>query len=156
MSEQSTATEPEQQARPTVWRWWLALAVVLVLVVGLFAVSRGVLQSDPATWMLPAKERITADSTQFTALVTRRGCNSGVTGEVYAPEVTYTADEILVTFSVAAEPWNLVESANCQGNEMVRYLVTLDEPIGSRMLVDGGCTWEAPHCVQWPRGVSPN
>ena len=154
MSEHVTTT-PQQQQKRLRRRWWLLL-IILLIVVGLaagIAVSRGAWRSDPATWEVSLRtgaETPGPDSTEFTALVTRQGCNSGVTGDVNDPKIVYSAEEIVVTFSVAAEPWNLVDANTCPGNERVPYLVTLDEPIRDRWIVDGGCTLAPQDCVRWP------
>ncbi|MEU4420783.1 hypothetical protein AB0F81_09160 [Actinoplanes sp. NPDC024001] len=76
-------------------------------------------------------------STTFTALVSRLGCNSGVTGEVLAPRIEPRRSEVVVTFSVAAKPPG--EVASCQGNDQVPYEVDLGEPLNGRPLVDGQC-----------------
>ena len=69
-------------------------------------------------------------------LVTRVGCNSGVTGKVEEPEVEVKSDRVIVTFVVSpGEPG----SADCQGNPEVPFLLTLPEPLGNRALADGQC-----------------
>jgi hypothetical protein len=59
-----------------------------------------------------------------------------VTGTVNPPEVRMTADKFVITFTVSPGP---PQSANCQGNPGVPYVVELPEPLGARALVDGAC-----------------
>ena len=90
-----------------------------------------------ALWDLAPGERIDADSTTVTALVTRLGCNSGVTGDVNTPAVAVTAGEIVITFTVSPLQTGV---ASCPGNDQVEYLIELPEPLGDRQLIDGACT----------------
>ncbi len=90
----------------------------------------------PAVWELQSDQRLTTSSTGFTAIVSRLACNSGVTGDVVAPDVEFGESEIVVTFQVEPED---PDAADCQGNEWVPYDVTLTEPIGDRALIDGQC-----------------
>ena len=86
-------------------------------------------------WTVEPSQRLDPSSTGFTALVSRLACNSGVTGEVYAPKVQVGEDEIIVTFSVA--PTEGAQS--CPSNDLVPHRVDLGEPLGDRSLVDGQC-----------------
>lgn len=90
-----------------------------------------------ALWELAPGHRIDADSTTVTALVTRLGCNSGVTGDVNTPEVAVTVAEIVITFTVSPMQSGV---ASCPGNDQVEYLIELPEPLGARQLIDGACT----------------
>lgn len=91
---------------------------------------------DAAVWALRPNSSIDRSSTTFTALVSRLGCNSGVTGKVLAPEIQMSKSAVVVTFSVApGKPGG----ANCQGNNEVAYEVDLGEPLLDRKLVDGQC-----------------
>jgi hypothetical protein len=89
-----------------------------------------------ATWYLAPSQSLDSGAMRFTALVSRLGCNSGVTGTVNPPEVRMTADKFVITFTVSPGP---PQSVNCQGNTGVPYLVELPEPLGARALVDGAC-----------------
>ena len=89
-----------------------------------------------AVWALASDSDITADSKEFTAAVTRLGCNGGVTGRVLAPQVETT--ETRVTISFEAESVG-PGAFTCPSNDYVPYLVVLDEAIGNRELVDGQC-----------------
>lgn len=82
------------------------------------------------------------------------GCASGFTGTVLEPQVTYEAEQIVITTVV--EPLD-DEAATCPSNEWVAATVELSEPIGDRELIDGLCL-EAEyagtaHCMdpaRWP------
>ncbi len=87
-----------------------------------------------ATWELAPGQQLTESSTTFVALVTRTGCNGGVTGDVEEPEISYDDSEIVVTFTVTPGP---PDSATCPSNKAVPYEVELDEAIDGRSLVDG-------------------
>lgn len=100
----------------------------------------GVVMADPgakapATWELAPDQALTADSTSFTALVTRTGCNGGVTGEANAPDVELTNEQLIITFTVS--PGEPPLGADCPGNDTVSYEVELPESVGDRSLVDG-------------------
>ncbi len=91
---------------------------------------------DPAIWELAPGQNLTADSTEFDVLVTRSGCNSGVTGDVSEPVIDFgTGGKISVSFTVPHS-----DGGSCPGNDAVRVTVRLGEPIGYRALVDGQCS----------------
>lgn len=90
---------------------------------------------DIAIWSLAPGQDLNQDSTEFTALVTRLGCNSGVTGQVMGPGVVITGSRVVVSFTVPPSPGGL-----CPGNDSVSVKVRLAEPLGGRALVDGQCT----------------
>lgn len=93
-------------------------------------------EGEAAVWDLGPSSGIDGSSTTFTALVSRLSCNSGVTGEVLAPDIQFSESTVAVTFSVApAGPGG----GDCQGNEEVAYEVALGEPLLDRNLVDGQC-----------------
>jgi hypothetical protein len=81
-------------------------------------------------------QSVQKSSTKFTALVSRLGCNSGVTGQVLAPEIQMSESEVVVTFSVAPRQPG---PATCPGNDQVSYEVDLGEPLGNRAFIDGHC-----------------
>lgn len=91
---------------------------------------------DVAVWDLGPGQRLGPSSTTFIALVSRFGCNSGVTGEVLAPEVRLEEAEVVVKFRVMPETRG---PADCPSNNQVSYEVDLGEPLGDRALVDGEC-----------------
>ena len=89
-----------------------------------------------ASWKIAPGEEVGPTSKQLQVLVTRVGCNSGVTGNVEEPEIEVNSDRVIVTFVVTpGEPG----SADCQGNPDVHFRLTLPEPLGSRALADGQC-----------------
>jgi hypothetical protein len=89
-----------------------------------------------AVWRVESKQALDEGSTRFTALVTRLGCNGGVTGTVNSPDVQITPDRIVITFTVSPGP---PKGATCPGNGAVPAVVELPEPLGARALVDGAC-----------------
>jgi hypothetical protein len=112
---------------------FLVTAVVVMLANGC-----GVLPDDSAaaTWTVAPNQEIDASTSELRLLVSRLGCNSGVTGEVQKPDVRVDDEQVVLTFAVEPdEP----SSATCQGNDQVPYDVVLPEPLGDRSLVDGQC-----------------
>jgi hypothetical protein len=93
-------------------------------------------RADAAVWTLAEGSSLQPSSTRFTAVVTRLGCNNGVTGDVLAPAIRLGETEVVVTFTVAPKA---SDPASCPGNDQVRYEVVLDEPLRGRALVDGQC-----------------
>ena len=81
------------------------------------------------------RAHLTEAATTITAYVTRLGCNTGRTGEVLKPTVTRSANDVVVTFRVAATSG----VQRCPSNDGVRVVVDIGEPIGRRVLVDGAC-----------------
>jgi len=91
---------------------------------------------DAAVWTTDPDALPSSSASTFTALVSRLGCNSGVTGEVMRPGVVLSDTEVVITFTVeAADP----RAGDCQGNDAVPYVVDLGQVIGDRALVDGRC-----------------
>jgi hypothetical protein len=124
---------------------WLALAS-MALLVHLAGCVTADGDSATAVWELAPETSVEAASTTVSVLVTRLGCNSGVTGAVNRPDVTITAREIVVRFTVS--PGEPEGGADCQGNNPVEYVLELDEPVGERRLVDGACrTTEASSTI---------
>jgi hypothetical protein len=93
-------------------------------------------RGDAAVWVLKPDQSLHRSSTTFTALVSRLGCNNGVTGQVLAPEIHASDSEVVVTFSVAAKQPG---PATCPGNDQVSYEVDLGERLQGRALIDGQC-----------------
>jgi hypothetical protein len=90
---------------------------------------------DAATWSIDPGAPPSPTSSTFTALVSRLACNGGVTGTVLRPGVVATATEVVVTFTVADD----IDGGTCPDNDEVPYEVELGQPLGDRVLVDGGC-----------------
>ena len=111
----------------------MSVVVAGVLLGGCGALPGG---TADASWTLAPGQEVGPTSEQLQVLVTRVGCNSGVTGKVEEPEVEVKSDRVIVTFVVSpGEPG----SADCQGNPEVPFLLTLPEPLGNRALADGQC-----------------
>jgi hypothetical protein len=91
---------------------------------------------DAATWSVDPDAPPSPAASTFTADVTRLGCHGGETGEVLHPGVVVTDDEVVVTFTVAADAGTFT----CPGNDQVPYEVDLGQPLGDRRLVDGSCS----------------
>ena len=111
-----------------------------VLCVGVLASAGALLLSgcsgsDAAGAVWTLDQQVGPDTTSFTAMVKRSGCNNGITGEVQTPDVEVEEDEVVVTFTVKPDQ----TEATCPDNDEVRYKVVLPEPIGDRRLVDGQC-----------------
>lgn len=108
--------------------------------------------SDPAFWAMP-QQQLDSTSTTFVANVVRLGCNGGVTGEVFEPEIVIDDSRIVITFTVESAP-----AGRCPTNDAVPYVVDIGQPIGDRQLVDGACLpggaaastmWCGPDGVRW-------
>ena len=95
-----------------------------------------VLTGETATWQLGNSMNLGSDSTSIEVEVTRLGCASGVTGVTLTPIVTYTSKQISIRIDV--EPFD-GDVADCQGNDAVPVVVQLDQSLGERTLIDGGC-----------------
>ncbi|QTV79195.1 hypothetical protein [Microbacterium sp. NIBRBAC000506063] len=109
----------------------IAVASVLMLA-GCGSAARG----DIATWELRDAASVTASTTELEVLVTRLGCANGETGDVHVPQVSYENDRVIVRIDVEPLPSG---AYNCQGNDAVPVTVSLSEPLGDRLLVDGAC-----------------
>jgi len=91
---------------------------------------------DTATWQIGTPASVDNTSTEIEVEVTRLACSSGVTGNTLPPVVSYEPHQIVIHIDV--EPFGDA-GGNCQGNNPVPVVVTLDEPVGERTLVDGSC-----------------
>lgn len=91
----------------------------------------------PATWALdpdfPAPD---AGTTELHVLVWERACSSGrpTTGRMSAPVVEYAPDTVTITIGVRP----VGGDQDCQGPPGTPAIVTLPQPLGDRMLLDGG------------------
>ena len=90
----------------------------------------------PASWTWGSPGKPGAATRTFDALVTESACASGhpAAGRIIGPVVVPAADEVLVFFGVHPLPGN----QDCQGNPSTRVPVDIGEPLGSRLLRDGG------------------
>jgi hypothetical protein len=103
-------------------------------------------EATEATWV--PLGLVDADSTSIEIGVTRTACANGVTGALQDPLVDYGTDRIVITARV--EPNGLTE-ADCQGNDVVRTVVELTEPVGQRELFDAICLDRAKLDYAWCR-----
>ena len=125
----------------------LAGAVAIAAVVALTGcVGASDSEATRATWI--PLGLISSESTSIEIGVTRTACANGATGALQDPIVAYTADRITITARV--EPNGLTE-ANCQGNDVVRSVVDLTEPVGQREIFDGVCLDRAYADYAWCR-----
>jgi len=93
-------------------------------------------EGGPATWAHDPAAEIGPDTTAFTAWVTERYCASGRSSadRIIRPDVQVSTEAIVVTFRVR----RLTGAQACPGNPPTPVTVTLPEPLGDRMLLDGG------------------
>jgi hypothetical protein len=114
---------------------------------------------ETATWRISNPTSLGRYSTSIEVVVTRLGCSSGVTGETLAPVVTYKSEQNAIRIDV--EPFG-GGAADCQGNDAVPVTVQLDQPLGERTLIDGGClridaadTAACTSDLRWQRDADP-
>lgn len=115
---------------------WVAGGAVAVLAGCTTGGAAGSTTGDLATWELAAPTSVTTETRGLDLRVTRAGCSGGVTGDVLEPRVQYEDDRVVVTTDV--EPLG-DGTWTCPGNDAVAVTVELDEVLGNRELVDGGC-----------------
>ncbi|QGG94346.1 hypothetical protein [Actinomarinicola tropica] len=97
------------------------------------AVPEGV---EAVTWALdPAYPEPGADATELHVLVSSSACSSGepLGDRLIGPQVEVTDDEVAVAFAAAPLP---AGAYTCQGSPPDAVVVTLDEPVGDRTIVD--------------------
>lgn len=75
------------------------------------------------------------DQTEVEVLVTEQACNSGgdARGRIVEPAIIAAADSVTVVFAVRPRDGG----HDCQSNPETPFLLTLDEPLGDRSLLDG-------------------
>lgn len=110
-------------------------------------------EGDTAVWEITNPTDLDRDSTTVSVAVTRVGCSSGITGNLLDPSIDYESDRVVIRIDV--EP--LEGEADCPGNDAIALDVQLDEPLGQRTLVDGGCLREdaaatilCTNSTRWP------
>ncbi len=141
----------------TLWLRMRRAAAAGALVIGVVWIL-GACAADPstATWEVARGEQLTADTSEFTAIVSRVGCSSGVQGEPQTPEIEFTDSEIQITFTIAPR----IDGGTCEGTLGVPVDIDLGEPIGDRSLVDGEChpgstAWSTAFCLEEGVRYSP-
>ncbi len=90
-----------------------------------------------AAWAFdPDQPEPDATTQVFDALVTEMSCNSGkpADGRIVGPQIVKTAETVLVFFAVRPRPG----AHDCPSNPATRVTVDLGEPLGNRVLLDGG------------------
>lgn len=101
---------------------------------------------ETAVWEIDPARAPRGDTRVIAAMVSRLGCASGETGEVYAPSVVEKDDEVVVTFTVAPLRDGV---ALCPANKPVPYSITLERPLGDRALLDGACERKDAMTTSW-------
>ena len=91
---------------------------------------------DDAVWTVQPGHQVGPESTTFTAMVRRLGCNNGITGDVQESSVRVEEEAVVVTFYVEPNP----RDASCPANDEIPVSVELPEPLGDRKLLDGQCS----------------
>lgn len=123
-------------------------AIVAVALLTACEVLAPLTPAGPALWFLPPDAEIDVDTTSFTALVMEVNCASGQSseGRIVGPEISYDADQVVVTFAVRPLPGT---AQACPSNPAAAVKVTLNEPLGDRRLIDGGADppREPPACA---------
>lgn len=105
-------------------------AVPLLLVLGAC--------SGAASWTHDQDAEIGPETTAFPAWVTETGCAGGQpsTDRVEGPDIQVSQESILVTFRV--RKLSAFGASTCPSNPATLVSVGLPEPLGDRMLLDGG------------------
>jgi hypothetical protein len=93
--------------------------------------------AGPATWSIDPTSNPAGSSTSFIAEVLEQSCASGQSpaGRILEPRIAYGASQVVVTLFVSAAPG---DSQTCEGNPTAPYEVHLAQPLGGRVLMDGG------------------
>ena len=93
-------------------------------------------QAEPATWWVAPGETLGATTTVVKAILNERACASGQSpdGRVQEPVIEYTAESVTVTISVVRRSG----FEDCPSNPDFPMEITLTEPLGERVLLDGG------------------
>ena len=89
----------------------------------------------PARWWVdPVAIPLADDARSIPASIRERACASGRSpeGRVNEPTIEYGIDAITVSFTVQG-----LGMAQCPGNPSHAFVIELDEPVGSRALLDG-------------------
>lgn len=116
------------------WTKWGFVAVVVAAVGSGYWFSLGPGAASVASWRPDGT--VNGQSLQLPVLVNEDECASGAsaTGRIQQPDIQYRRDAVVITIRVAVRSG----SEDCQGNPDTPYVVQLEEPIGTRELLDGG------------------
>ena len=90
----------------------------------------------PATWAFAPGQDIGPETSEFVAMVTEGACASGQSSEdrIAEQQLDLEPGRIVVTFRVR----RLDGVQECPGNPPSAVQVDLGEPLGDRLLLDGG------------------
>jgi hypothetical protein len=100
-----------------------------------------------ATWRVTGD--IDPESSTFTVMATERNCAGGQAPTDRKVTDAVIADELTATVFVLVEP--VQGDATCPGNPEFEHTVTLTQPIGDRVLLDGS---ESPPAVRYQPSTS--
>lgn len=116
------------------WTKWTFVAVVVAAVGSAYWVSLGPGAASVASWRPDGA--VDRRSQELPVLVNENECASGTsaTGRIREPDIVYRRDAVVITIRVAVRGG----SQDCQGNPDTPYVVQLEEPLGTRELLDGG------------------
>jgi hypothetical protein len=91
---------------------------------------------NAAWWIDPNGGPIDAGATTIPALIRERACAGGRSpeGRVLEPVVSFTDDAVIVVFGVASQDG----PQTCPSNPAFSVTIELSEPLGDRVLLDGG------------------
>lgn len=109
-------------------RWTLAVLVVMV------ATGCGA-SGAPAVWWVAPDQDVDPDTQTLDVLVLENECASGqpATGRVQDPVIESDDERVVVTFRIRP-----VGEATCPSNPPTPHTLDLGEPLGDRVLLDGG------------------
>jgi len=108
----------------------------LVAVPSACGILEQVLPPGDARWALTEDADVGPGTVEFSAMVTEVQCAGGQSseGRIAGPEISYTDETVTVTLGVR----RLSGANSCPGNPPTAVTVRLDEPLGDRVLLDGG------------------
>lgn len=113
------------------------LAVVAALLLGACDLVGGAIGREPpreAQWAIDPAARLTPEATEIPLLVGEVSCASGRSAEGRIDvDVEYGEDVVVITARVRPLPGG----QECPGNPPTPFVVSLDEPLGDRELVNG-------------------